>query len=149
MAHCSACGATIPNEARNCVGCGRPVTALALPDPVIRPRRRRIWPWVLLAILLAAAMVRILELSGDPKASGTVQQKPLNLTLEQVRAACGEPDSTEEQMVDGRRNQVLSYSRYATEVHFNRTTGVFFESARYQRLWSPAEVYEHMPCLAK
>jgi hypothetical protein len=63
---CSQCGATLPDEAQFCLKCGKPVSSPAkeprfveviprakLPQP---PRKRRIFLWILLAVLVGVMM---------------------------------------------------------------------------------------------
>lgn len=47
MVHCSACGGEVEINAKVCSLCGRPITALAIPDPP-----SSIWPWIVGGVLL-------------------------------------------------------------------------------------------------
>lgn len=61
---CSKCGAALPDEAQFCLKCGKPVSVLpgkqpeveVLPPaaPQAKQRRRPLWPWLLLLLLIAA-----------------------------------------------------------------------------------------------
>ena len=63
---CSKCGATLPDEARFCLKCGKPVSAPATKVPLIevlppghpRPLRRkgRLWLWLVLVLVIASAL---------------------------------------------------------------------------------------------
>ena len=60
---CSKCGAALPDEAQFCLKCGKPVSMPAknqpevevLPPatPQVKQRKRRLWPWLLLLLLIA------------------------------------------------------------------------------------------------
>ena len=63
MAHCSACGSQLGQGAQFCGGCGRPITALAVPDP---PRKGHPILWTLLVLLLLAAVGRVASVLDSP-----------------------------------------------------------------------------------
>jgi len=72
---CSKCGAALPDEAKFCLKCGKPVSippkeAVAAPAPkLVQPRRRpRIFLWILLAVFIG--LVGWVALSDDPFAQG-------------------------------------------------------------------------------
>lgn len=60
---CSKCGAALPDEALFCLKCGKPVSVPSKNQPEIevlppatpqgRQRKRRLWPWLLLILLIA------------------------------------------------------------------------------------------------
>lgn len=68
MAHCSACGSQLAQGAQFCGGCGRPITALAVPDP---PRKGHPILWTLLLLLLLAAVGRVASLMDGPTPQST------------------------------------------------------------------------------
>lgn len=69
MAHCSACGSQLGQGAQFCGGCGRPITALAVPDP---PRKGHPILWTMLALLLLAAVAGVASVldSSTPTPQG-------------------------------------------------------------------------------
>lgn len=74
MAHCSACGSQLDEGAQFCRGCGRPITALAIPDP---PRKGHPVLWTLIAILVVAAIVRVASVVNE-RPSGNAATTPLS-----------------------------------------------------------------------
>lgn len=50
--YCTNCGRGIPDESRFCKYCGAPVAPLPGQSPPGPPKKRKKWPWVLLAIIL-------------------------------------------------------------------------------------------------
>jgi predicted nucleic acid-binding Zn ribbon protein len=84
VAHCSACGSQLNEGAQFCSGCGRPVTALAIPDP--RPKRHPIL-WTFAAILVAAAIVRVASVRNDsPPGNAATSASPSNNSAKKLPA---------------------------------------------------------------
>jgi hypothetical protein len=78
---CSKCGASLPDEAQFCLKCGKPVSSPpksvavveAQSDREIAPSRpkRRVWVWILLAILVAGILW---TLASDSQSAQQVQE---------------------------------------------------------------------------
>ena len=66
MAHCSACGSQVALNAQFCSGCGRPITALAVPNP---PKKTRMWPWIIVALFVLIIIGSILDTSSSKSAN--------------------------------------------------------------------------------
>ena len=90
---CSQCGATLPGEAQFCLKCGKPVSSPAKEPRVVEvipraklplpPRKRRIFLWILLAVLVGVMVWAVTsDSSGAQQLQGFVGLKQDRVILD-------------------------------------------------------------------
>ena len=91
MKFCAKCGAQMPDEMKSCAACGWTVPSVIeqeiaaeeteqLQEPVIRPKKKKSWPWVALCltlVILGAAAVWFFFPRDDAPEQETVKQQEI------------------------------------------------------------------------
>jgi hypothetical protein len=92
MVACSACGAQLAQGVSFCSGCGRPITAFAMP---VQPKKTSVLVWLAWLVLIFTSVVFIGSIANTPSksASAASSPRPASKVLKEVPAPTSEERS--------------------------------------------------------
>ena len=170
--HCSACGAPLPQAARSCPVCpvcALPLTAIAMPTPAPRPRRKQpLLPmscWVICALIVLIGIASASSQHDEQAREQTIAAFKADLydngklaTPEAFIARCGQPQTVlHPSSGQYKGDTVLSYQGGAIHIHFHPSERIALRQVRlfedrpghyreYEGLTDESIVFDHLQC---